>query len=340
VIVALAVTVWSAVAQAGPTPTPTATLSAAPLSKIKIQFLVRWSGILDPATSKPSCEPAGIRVPGCSCPFSICPNASFSKLREPLTPEELAAGFGSATVSLLPDHRLLRLVFDQPTALEDGTLPITRDFTVRPEVARWLGVRMIQVKKGVYPVEFPWWRSPFGEALVEVEIKEPAKTCTTDPGVVDDLYHATGRPVALAQTFTPIGDCPLRRILHAVETGNPWDTFDLLITTTTGGMTGDLPTWSPGDPIEGNPDVLYHAEGLIDQGRSRVDGVHLLSERLRLTPGVTYALIMRPEQPRGALYWYGGDMDQYSGGKAYLFHGGWVAVRGSPPTPDYGFRFE
>jgi hypothetical protein len=44
------------------------------------------------------------------------------------------------------------IIFDQPTALEDGTIPIDGDFMVDPAVAKALGFNGLKIKAGIYNV--------------------------------------------------------------------------------------------------------------------------------------------------------------------------------------------
>ena len=82
--------------------------------------------------------------------------------------------FGTpTTVYLDPPRNLVsktvgyvKFVFNQTTALEDGTIPVEDDYTFRPEVAKLFGYTKITIQKGTYTVH-PSSTSDFGEVVFQ-----------------------------------------------------------------------------------------------------------------------------------------------------------------------------
>lgn len=101
----------------------------------------------------------------CDTPLGICLIINFRLATEPLTAEEVADGYGTADLVVEGDH--LRMVFDQEAALPDGTIRVDYDKALDSDVSRSLGYEDIELKTGVYWVD--WSRERYGEILVPIE---------------------------------------------------------------------------------------------------------------------------------------------------------------------------
>jgi hypothetical protein len=126
---------------------------------LPIKILFKWSGIIGP----------GGGGGGCNTPLGICITRGFSVANSPLRREEIAEGYGIA-LSRVTENRLY-LVFNREAALRDGTIRISRDMPLEPEVSRGLGYERITLKAGTYKVDMSV--KPFGEAWMNIEKSSP-----------------------------------------------------------------------------------------------------------------------------------------------------------------------
>lgn len=97
-----------------------------------IHFAVRHAGVQGQTCICPNCV-----CPGCPCPLGICLCGGFSN--GPITDTSLISqGFGTASAEYVDSK--LHLVFDQPTALENGTIPITDEYYFSKSLLDYLGI--------------------------------------------------------------------------------------------------------------------------------------------------------------------------------------------------------
>jgi hypothetical protein len=161
-------------------------------------------------------------------------------------------------------------------------------------------------------------------------------SCALDPGMIN-AHNTFARRITLAQTFTPTATGYLTQVTHGLQglTGSV-TTYDLLITTTTGG----LPTWTGG--AYNVPGVMYSATNLtIFATLGIVNGVVPIpfGNQPGLTAGIKYALILVPKLPAtGMMYWRGNSSaGAYAAGSAYELSGTTWSVPTTGPK-DHGFR--
>jgi hypothetical protein len=157
--------------------------------------------------------------------------------------------------------------------------------------------------------------------------------CVLDPGMVAAGNTFARRPNALAQTFTPTQSGTLTQITHGLQSISTITSYDLLITTTTGGK----PTWSGGPYTTG---VLYKATGVtVFSTSAMVNGMVPISPGLQLTAGTLYALVLVPGPPaNGDMAWRGNSSaGSYPAGSAYELNGAVWSVPGTGPK-DHGFK--
>ena len=99
----------------------------------------------------------------CHCPLGICIQINFKM--SPITTEETNDGYGYVSASIVKGK--LNVIFENPAALEDGTIPIEEDWVLSPEFAKYLGLNSITVKGGVYKVDFSRNQN-FGEIFLDI----------------------------------------------------------------------------------------------------------------------------------------------------------------------------
>lgn len=132
------------------------------LMEFRRKFVVRHSG-----NGKCVCD--GCKCPGCPCPLGVC--TCFWETFEPATPhltvEEIGEDIGSLYI-FKHDSLKVKLIFEQVTALDDGTVPIGEgDLYLSYEESIQLGFEdKIALRGGVYTANFE--TNIYGEILVDV----------------------------------------------------------------------------------------------------------------------------------------------------------------------------
>jgi hypothetical protein len=162
-----------------------------------------------------------------------------------------------------------------------------------------------------------------------------SSACVLDPGMVA-AGNTFARRATLAQTFTPTRTGSLTTITHGLQSISGVHNYDLLVTTTTGG----LPSWT-GGPYT-TPNVLLAMTGVtIFSNSGIVNGVVQIppSQQPHLTAGTQYALILIPGTPTsGNMAWRGNSgAGSYPNGSAYELNGTTWSVPGTGPK-DHGFK--
>lgn len=152
------------------TPEPNAARPFGTILPVKVLF--KWHGYVGP----------GGGGGGCEVPLGICLIIGFSPASAALTREEIAGGYGIALLQVKGDR--LYMAFNREAALPDGTIRITKNVSLGPDVSRGLGYERITLKAGAYKVNKAV--RPFGETWVNIEKsneqpKEPSGyvTCYT-----------------------------------------------------------------------------------------------------------------------------------------------------------------
>lgn len=115
---------------------------------------------------------------GCRCPLGICFTRGFEQVdpQNALGEDEgigQASVFGTPTVVYLDPPRnqvskkvgYIKVVFQQPTALEDGTIPADSDYTINEDFAKELGYNSITILRGTYHAQ-PSPKSAYGEVIL------------------------------------------------------------------------------------------------------------------------------------------------------------------------------
>jgi hypothetical protein len=159
--------------------------------------------------------------------------------------------------------------------------------------------------------------------------------CVLDPGMVA-AGNTFARRATLAQTFTPTRTGSLTTITHGLQSISGVRNYNLLVTTTTGG----LPSWT-GGPYT-TPNVLLAITGVtIFSNSGIVNGVVQIpaGQQPHLTAGMQYALILIPGTPTsGNMAWRGNSgAGSYPNGSAYELNGTTWTVPGTGPK-DHGFK--
>jgi hypothetical protein len=120
---------------------------------LHLRQLPLWKGFL---------HNAGNFLSPCTTPFAVCCSGDWGT--GTASPAEITAGFGNAGAYVDGSNRL-HMVFHQPTALADNTIPIPADFSVGPEFSQALGYGSVVIKGGTYLVDFSSY-SEFGELTI------------------------------------------------------------------------------------------------------------------------------------------------------------------------------
>ncbi|MDQ3743875.1 MAG: hypothetical protein M3444_05800 [Acidobacteriota bacterium] len=145
---------------------------------IPVKVLFKWHGYIGP----------GGGGGGCDAPLGICFTRAFALARSALTREEIAAGYGIALLQVKRNR--LYLAFNREAALRDGTIRVSQDETLAPEVSMSLGYERITLKAGVYKVNAAV--RPFGEMWVNI-VKGSETPNPPSNSVTCYLYqHTTG----------------------------------------------------------------------------------------------------------------------------------------------------
>ncbi|HEX6184195.1 MAG TPA: hypothetical protein VFZ44_09985 [Pyrinomonadaceae bacterium] len=143
-----------------------------------IKILFKWHGMIGP----------GGGGGGCDTPLGICFVIGLSNANSPLRRAEIAEGYGIALTRVKGNR--LYMVFNREAALRDGTIRVSRDVTLAPEVSRSLGYERITIKAGTYKVN-PAVR-PFGETWMNI-VKDGPHTNGPQNSTTCYLYeHTTG----------------------------------------------------------------------------------------------------------------------------------------------------
>lgn len=161
--------------------------------------------------------------------------------------------------------------------------------------------------------------------------------CMLDSGMVSATFTAPRR-ITLAQTFTPAQTGTLTQITHGLQNISTVQSYDLLVTTTNGG----LPSWTGGSYTSSN--VLLAMTGLtIFSNSGMVNAVVPIpsGQQPHLTAGTQYALILIPGPPAtGNMAWRGNALaSSYPNGSAYELNGTTWSVPGIGPK-DHGFKLD
>lgn len=106
------------------------------------------------------CPCPGCKCPGCPCPLGVCVcrRNGAQRLMDPnntsLDSVEIAAGYVLATALLVNNGRNVRLIFDQETALPNGTIPIPNDHVLVPDECSILGISSGTIVAKTYTVDY------------------------------------------------------------------------------------------------------------------------------------------------------------------------------------------
>ena len=161
--------------------------------------------------------------------------------------------------------------------------------------------------------------------------------CALDPGMLA-ASNTFARRITLAQTFTPNKSGSLTKITHGLQNISGITNYDLLLTTTSGG----LPSWAGG--TYNAPNVLFKAIGLtVFSNSGIVNGLVTIpsGQEPYLTAGTRYALILIPGSPTtGDMKWRGNSgASTYPNGSAYQLNGtSWTVPTTGPK--DHGFKLD
>ena len=172
---------------------------------------------------------------------------------------------------------------------------------------------------------------------VPVKAAAPVNPCVLDPGM-GAAGNTFARRITLAQTFTPTQNGSLTKITHGLQSISGVTNYDLLVTTTSGG----LPSWTGG--TYNAPNVLFKATGLtVFSNSAMVNAVVTIpsGQEPYLTAGTQYALILIPGSPAtGDMKWRGNSSaGSYPNGSAYELNGTTWTVPTSGPK-DHGFKLD
>lgn len=121
---------------------------------IPVKVLLKWHGYVGP----------GGGGGGCDVPLGICFTRAFAVANSALTREEIAAGYGIALLQVKGNR--LYMAFNREAALRDGTIRVSQDETLAPDVSKSLGYERITLKAGVYKVNGAV--RPFGETWMNI----------------------------------------------------------------------------------------------------------------------------------------------------------------------------
>lgn len=126
-----------------------------------IAFVIRHS---NPPNGNCTCP--GCKCPGCPCPLGICFCGGVQKVpQNGLTKEQIEEDYGTAFAEI--KNGKLHLIFNQPTSLPDGTIPIDANYIFNENELLLLGIpKDCYVKEGVYFVDFT--KSEYGEVDLDL----------------------------------------------------------------------------------------------------------------------------------------------------------------------------
>jgi hypothetical protein len=113
---------------------------------------------------------------GSPCTVSSCP--CTGEVMSPLHGiyQLVSSGNRADAVAEIDSNGKLHLIFNQPTGLSNGDIPITFDYFIGPYASKAFGYDTVKIVQGIYNVDFSNPAHPFGEVRFDIILINPPTT--------------------------------------------------------------------------------------------------------------------------------------------------------------------